>query len=323
LSYPYNTISRMVEPLKTGELLVKEGLIRTDDIHLALSIQEKRQASMSLKKSRLIGMILCDLNLITPMDNYYVLHKYNKLKSIQDALISENMLSREAVSKAEDESRQQDMPFISFLFKTGLVSTMGIQKLLFDLFHIPFKSINEFIYIKKDLNELVQVLDKRKARENKIIPMVLEGNTIVFGLTDPENILFIRQLNDLFPRYRFKAMFIPFSEFLKGYRQLYEIETLKPETREKSLDLSLLLGFKALIADPDKEIQSIRTLYERYERLRQLIGNSKRSSCQTDFYAFICQSHKNITRKYKTNVVEFSLKTENRNVKIIAFPKNR
>ncbi len=91
----------MVEPLKTGELLVQEGLIRHDDIQLALSIQEKRQASMSLKKSRLIGMILCDLNLITPMDNYTVLHKYNKIKSIQAPWYQKARFLKRMVAKAE------------------------------------------------------------------------------------------------------------------------------------------------------------------------------------------------------------------------------
>lgn len=113
MQHQKNKISKMVEPLTTGELLVKEGLIRLDDIHLALSIQEKRQESLSLKKSRLLGMILCDLNLITPVDNYYVLHKYNKLMSMQSAMVTKKMLSREVVLRAQNESQQQDIPFIT------------------------------------------------------------------------------------------------------------------------------------------------------------------------------------------------------------------
>ncbi len=311
----------MVEPLKTGELLVKEGLIRPDDIHLALSIQEKRQASLSLNKSRLIGMILCDLNLITPMDNYWVLHKYNKLKSIQEALVSEKMLSREVVSNAKMDSQQQDIPFISLLLTTGLVSTTGMQSLLFDLFHIPFRSISDFTFNKKDSKELVRVLDKFKSRENRIIPLVLKGNTILFGLTEPENILFIRKLNDLFPQYRFKALFIPFSEFSKGVKILYESSGKIVPPKDKSLDLSLLLGFKVSIKNPEKENKSIQTLYERYELLRQLIGNKKRDGQHNKFNAFINQTYKKITREYKTREIEFSLKKENQDVKVIAFPK--
>ena len=313
----------MVEPLKTGELLVKEGLIRTNDIHLALSIQEKRQASLSINKSRLTGMILCDLNLITPMDNYTILHKYNKLTSIQDALVSKKMLSSEVVSKAKKDSQQQDIPFISLLFKTGLVSTTGMQSLLFDLFHIPFRAVSDFTFNKKDSKELVVVLDKLKSRENRIVPLVLKGNTILFGLTDPENILFLRTLNDLFPQYRFKALFIPFSEFSKGAEALYENSRETAPPMDESLDLSLLLGFKVLIKNPEQETESIQSLYERYELLRQLIGNPKRGGLQNEFNAFINQTHKKITRKYKNKEISFSLKKENQDVKIIAFPKKQ
>ena len=69
MAYQGKTVSKRVEPLKTGELLVKEGLICPDDIDMALSIQEKRQDSPGLKKNRFFGIILCDLNLVTPVDN--------------------------------------------------------------------------------------------------------------------------------------------------------------------------------------------------------------------------------------------------------------
>jgi len=323
LQHKKNIMSKMVEPLKTGELLVKEGLIRLDDINLALSIQEKRQESLSLKKSRLLGMILCNLNLITPIDNYYVLHKYNKLMSMQSAMVSKKMLSREVVLRAQNESQQQDIPFISRLLKNGLVSTIGMQRLLFDLFHIPFRTISDFVFNKKGSKKLVQLLDKFKSRENRIIPLVLKDNTILFGITDPENMLFIRKLNELFPQYRFKALFISFSEFLKFYEIIYASDRGTAPSKEKPLDLSLLLSFKTSIKDPEQENECIQTLYDRYELLRHLIGNPKRGNLQNEFNKFIVQTHKRITQEYKNHSIEFSLKKEGRDVKIIAFPKNR
>ncbi|MCD4675470.1 MAG: hypothetical protein K8S18_05670 [Desulfobacula sp.] len=313
----------MIEPLKTGELFVKEGLIRPDDIDRVLSIQEKRPDSLSLKKERLFGMILCDLNLITPLDNYYVLHKYNKLKSIQSAMVSKKILGQEIVVRTQNESQQQDIPFISILIKNKLVSTNEVQKLLFDLFHIPFRSISDFIFNEKDSKELVQVLDKQLSLENRTIPLVLKDNTILFGIIDPENILFIRNLNDLFPQYRFKALFIPYSGFSWFYKIIYERGRDKAPSKEKPLDLSLLLSFKTIVKDPEQDNESIQTLYERYESLRQLAGNPERHGLQKEFRQFIKQTHKRITLEYKNQIIEFSLKKEDRDVKVIAFPKNR
>jgi len=314
----------MVEPLKTGELLVKEGFINLDDIHKALLLQEKEQATSPLSKKRLFGMILCDLNLITPWDNYYVLHKYNKLQSIQSALVSKKILPKEVVARAEKDAQQQNIPFISSLINSGLVSTREMQILLIDLFNIPFNYINDFIYHQKDLSILIQVMDKQKSWENKSIPLSLNDNTILFGITDPENMLFIRKLNDLFPQYRFKNVFISFSQFSKLHNKLYESNwATAPPSRKKPLDLSLLLNFKTSIKDPEQENDALQTLYERYELLRQLIGNSKRVDLQNEFKEFIIQTHREITQEYNNQIIEFSFKKENREVKIIAFPKHR
>ena len=317
--------SKMVKPLKTGELLVKEGFISLDDIHEALLLQEKRQDDSSPKKNRLFGMILCDLNLITPWDNYYVLHKYNKLQSIQSTLVSKKILPKEVVIRAEKDAQQQNIPFISSLINSGLVSTREMQNLLIDLFNIPFNYINDFIYHQKDLSVLIQVMDQQKSWENKSIPLSLNDNTILFGITDPENMLFIRKLNDLFPQYRFKNVFISFSQFSTLHNKLYESDratsTAQPPARKKPLDLSLLLNFKTSIKDPEQDNDAIQTLYERYELIRQLIGNSKRVDLQNEFKEFVIQTHRNITQKYHNQIIEFSFKKENRDVKIIAFPK--
>jgi len=318
------TLSKTVEPLKSGELLVKEGLISLGDIDMALSIQKEKKKSLNLNRPKLLGMILCNLNLITATDNYYVLNKYNKLISIQTALIENSMLSKDLASKINQESRQQKSPFISSLLKKGLISTTKLQELLFNLFHIPFRPINDFIFNQKDKNQLVQVLDRQNSKKNFVVPLVLKDNTILFGITDPENILFIRELNDRFPQYRFKTLFIPFSDYLSMYKTVYDSHVdsaLFPN--EKTLDLSLLLSFKTSIENPEMENRSIKTLYQRYELLRQLSGNSKRRDHLHEFNDFIIQSHKTITREYKNRSIEFSLKKEGNRVKIVAFPNKR
>jgi len=319
-------ISKTVEPLKSGELFVKEGLIRPGDIDMALSIQEEKKKSLNLNRPKLIGIILCNLNLITPKDNYYVLHKYNKLMSIQTVLIENNMLSKYVMSEIDQESRQQNMPFISSLLNKGVISTTKLHQLLFDLFHIPFRPINDFVFNQKDKNQLVEILDRQTAQRNSVVPLVLKGNTILFGITDPENILFIGELNDHFPQYRFKTIFIPFSNYLDIYTTVYDscIDSTvdsAPLPEEEPIDLSLLLNFRTSIENPEIENSSIETLYQRYELLRQLSGSSKRRNHLHEFTSFIIQCHKIITEEYKNRAIEFLLKKEGNRVKIVAFPQ--
>ena len=84
---------------KIGALLVDEGLVNPEDVQRVLLIQKKRRESPSSNKSRLFGMILCDLNLITPTDNYCVLEKHGKLITLQDFLIIEQILPKSSVDR--------------------------------------------------------------------------------------------------------------------------------------------------------------------------------------------------------------------------------
>nr|NJM02226.1 hypothetical protein [Desulfobacula sp.] len=300
--------------------MVREGLIRLDDIDAVLAIQKKRRESLSLEKSRLFGMILCDLNLVTPLDNYGVLHKHKKLLSIESALVSKKMLSSDLVQNILKESRLEGIPFISSLLTKNCVSPPAMQTLLFDLFHIPFRSISDFIFNDRDREILVKVLDRAPALEKKILPLVIKNNTLLFGITDPENILFIQRLNDRFPQYRFKAMFIPFSGFAWFYRIIYEGG---PAAAKKPPDLSLLLSFRTSIREPEKEKEAILSLYQRYEQLRVLTGHPRRRPLEKEFIEFITFYHTTLTAKYQSRSMAFSLKKDGAGVRVAAFPENR
>jgi len=314
-----SVVSGPIDVLKTGEIMVKEGMIRLDDIDTVLSIQKKRQTSVSLEKNRLFGMVLCDLNLITPLDNYCVLHKHKKLISVQSALVIKRMLSQDMVMKTLKESQNSGVPFLSSLINKKLILAAAMQTLLFELFHIPYRSISDFIFNDKDRDILVRVLDKPTSMDKKILPLMIKNNTLLFGITDPENILFIHQLNDRFPQYRFKAIFIPFSGFTWFYRVIYEGIVALPD--KKPLDLSLLLNFKTSIQEPEKEKDAILSLYHRYEQLRLLTENPKRRNLQNEFIEFIIHHHKNLMTKYQSHGIEFTLKKDDTGVKVVAFPE--
>jgi len=305
--------------LKTGEIMVREGLIRLDDIDAVLAIQKKRQAAVSLEKSRLFGMILCDLNLVTPLDNYGVLHKHKKLLSIESALVSKKMLSRDLVQKILKESRLEGIPFISSLITKKYVSPTAMQTLLFDLFHIPFRSISDFMFNDRDRDALVKVLDKAASLEKRSLPLVIKNNTLLFGITDPENILFLQKLNDQFPQYRFKAMFIPFSGFTWFHRIIYD--GLGALSAKKPPALSLLLNFSVSIRDPEKETEAILSLCRRYEQLRILTGNPGAGNFAKEFVEFIVFHHHALTAKFQSRSIRFSLQRDETGVKVAAFPE--
>ena len=312
---------------KAGELLVHEGLVTPADIQQALAIQEKGQASLKGNKSRLLGMILCDLNLITPMDNYCVLAKHGKLITIQGLLIQKKLASLSLVEKTLSRSMELDIPFISLLLEDGIISKTLLQQIVFDLFHIPFRSISDIVFNQNTRTELSFIIKKIQAREHKVIPLILKGNTLVCGITDPHNLFFIRKLNYQFPQYRFKTVFISFSGFTWFYKMLYEepwvLEKPSKKSSEKPVDLSLLLKFCVTISDPVNEKEAVMSLYKRYEQARRLVGHGAQGERGKMFQAFVAEHHGKIQEKYHCRAIEFSLKKEKKKLQIMAFPKQQ
>lgn len=308
---------------KTGELMVEEGLVNPADIEQVLAIQEKNRTSLSRNQSRFFGMILCGLNLITPTDNYCVLKKHNKLIGLQDFLIQKKILSRPVVEKTQTRSMELNIPFISLLLEERLIPKTLLAQLVFDLFYIPFRSISDVVFDADSRPGLSLVIKKVQAREHKVIPLVLKENTLVCGITDPENLVFIREVNHQFPQYRFKPLIIPFSGFIWFYKMLYE-ETWNPgRVTDKSVDLSLLLKFSVSIFDPEGQKEEILSLYKRYELVRSLAGSPVKKDRARMFQAFVAEHHEKLTREYRCSTIVFSLKNEGTQVRIMAFPNGR
>lgn len=310
----------MVKPLKSGELLVKEGFVRMNDIEHALSLQSQERDDSSVAKHRLIGMILCDLNLMTPVDTFFALHKYNKIQSLDTALVASGMVAPEKMATLQKLAAEKGLPLISFLLKTGQVETSDMQKMLYDLYHVPFKSIKDIHLSHRDRIEMTRILEPATAGEKQVVPLMIKDHTILFGITSPDNMLLIHELSERFPQYRFNVVFIPFWGFSRFSRVIYDLPSLSSDS-QKPLDLSLLLTFRAKIEDPLKETALIHKLYHRYEQLLHLSGKRKRENRMNDFYHFIRLSHEKICKEFQCGSVEFSLKKADNGVKLIALPK--
>jgi len=157
-----------------------------------------------------------------------------------------------------------------------------------------------------------------------VIPLVLKENTILFGITDTDNILFIRSLNEKYPQYRFKVMFIPFSGFSWFHNIIYGgHDNNENHCGKIPVDLSLLLNFRTIIKNPELEPDSVKTLYSSYEQLRQLAGNPKRPDYLDRFKEFIKFNHEVLAQKYQTRNIEFSLEKHGNKVRLMAFPQKK
>jgi len=318
-SFPLQPLPQTPAFLKTGEILVNEGLISREDVNRVLTIQRQGKASPLGNSSRLFGMILCDLNLITPIDNYCVLQKYGKLRSMDEMLVK-GQISSTALKLARQEAKLSDTPFFTLILNQGIVTLADLQKLLYNLYRIPYRTIQDFRLDHNKTDDLTTIIDKHLALEKRMIPLVRQEKVVLIGITEPDALLTIKKISAKFPLIRFKAVFIPFSGFKTLFNLLYG-EKEKSFFQERSPDISLLLNFRITITDPDKEQEKILSLHGRYETIRTLTCEGPGKERSKDFKEFIASEHKRITSQYGIKRVEYFLRKKNQNLFIIALPQ--
>lgn len=301
----------------TGEVLVAEGLIHAQDIDRALALQG--QGRLSSTSPRLLAMLLCDLNLITPMDAYWVLEKYGKLLSLEQGLVRRKLLSAIQVEQLAREAKAADVPLISHVMEGEQVPRTEFQQLLMDLFHVPFRSISDIVFTSELKDELARILPGDQAAIHRMIPLGLEEQTLAFGLTAPENLAVLKEMDARLPQYRFQPLFIPFAGFTWFYRLLYgegyvprPAPAVEPVPEEKTREPD----FGIELHRPEIQGDLIRDLYRRYEELRG--GSADTGDRYSQFEQFICRSHANLVRDRGWTRVRFGLRRSPSGIDIIA-----
>lgn len=313
---------------KIGDIMIDEGLVCPEDVDQVLAIQKKSDNS----QGRLFGKVLCDLNLVTPMDNYCVLDKHKKVVSVKAFLVQKDIIARPRLEEIEAKAEQKDIPFISCLLEDGIVSKPQLQQILFELFHIPFRSVSDIVFNEKSRKELSRVIDRTRSARHKVIPLQLAGNALVVGITDPMNLVFLRDLDQIFPQYRFTPIFITFSGFTWFFKMLYKKawvslgplgNTPDDDTSAKSDgDEDGSPDFSILVTDPDQDKDAVYTLYERYEQVRrENWGIQPRDKERAMlFFEFIRRHHSGISAHFNCSSIRFSFKKSGSRLMVTAMP---
>lgn len=313
--------------------MIQEGLVSPGDVAQALRIQKRNKGNGSKSSSHLLGMILCELNLITPLDNFYVLKKYHKLMSVMDRLCEKRMVTRSQLEKIKAEADSKAIPFISFLLEKQIIPKAQLQQVLFDLFGIPLRPVSDILFDETCRRNLTFVIDRDLAGKLRIIPLHLSGNILTLGLTDPDNLIFVRKLDLKFPQYRFLPVFIPFSIFKWFYPILYpnvQATFTPPSFMQHPPAAAKTAGNSAgpeAVSNSNLDKHVLSRLFRQYETLR--LGHEPRNNHETYNYRlalfadFIRDSYYKITAQNNCKTIQFYVQKQEGRAMVIAKPADK
>ncbi len=203
------------EHINSGELTdqaLKMGLLGQGDIEFA------QKAS---KAPRSFGEICCDLRLITPLDLYYVLGKYDKQIKFGEILVQLGYLDNDQMNRALEAQKKSNEFLGSILVQQNLITQEQCQEALSRQANIPFDALPNFSYDEYSRVSLRQVISGRYAKKNLLLPVSLKGHDLKLALTQPDAVNGARELGRLYNQLNIHCVLITKKRFAELFLELY------------------------------------------------------------------------------------------------------
>jgi type IV pilus assembly protein PilB len=231
---------------KTGDLLVKEGFVHQADVETALEIQQRETRPTAFRSkvhTRAIGEILCDLNLITPIDLSAVLKKYSKYLNLGQILIMQGSIDEATLTSVLEVVESGTEPIGEILVQQGIITEPQLYEAYSLQHNLPFRPYDPFTLTPGDRATLSGIIGKDFARRFGILPVALDQKRLCVVISSPEKLSVIEALRTKQTELRIECAFVTPGTFYRLFKYIYEIRPLGP--RPEPVKPALPLGHAA------------------------------------------------------------------------------
>ena len=314
--------------LKTGEILVEAGLVRDEDIRMALEIQGRHHQG---KTPPLMGSILCNWNMITPVDLYLALDRYGKLMKIGDILVRQGKLVPSELEETLTRQTISPKPFGKILVDAQAISDHDVQQALSVQANLPFIRHQEINCTRDRLETMAFFTGIDFVRVTGIVPVDYSNHTLTLALSRPSH---LRGLNASMTGnvlYRIRCVLVtrerhgyllsklgrPGFGPMGGRGGRCPGDIVDGQGDMPALD-SLLV-----IREPTMETLKLDAMYHRYHMLKAGSLGIADEGQSVLFKEFIGKRHGDIKRRFGCRSVAYQLEKKGHKVLIHAYPAGR
>ncbi len=346
-------LENRVDGMKLGELAIKLDMIDQKDLEDAIKIKSSQRS---------IGQILCDMGIITPTElNQVFLKMYSRKMRLGEILIKQGIITNDNLQDALQEQLQKDGVLGRILRNKNLITTKQLYSALSIQYDMPFLELEDFTHTASQKSELCNIMDRKRAKQNRVVPLSLEGKILTLAVCDPENKQLAGGLEEKYADLQIKYALITEEKFNEIFESFYEdrfsacentaadsgndedIEFMNdhPESNNTPLhsgETNSVISFpnsprtsekknppvngKIILSDPKNEGVLIDTLFERYEALKEKKRLASSRSDLSLFKEFIVNNYHTICDTFECSAVAFCVDVLEDGLKILAEPKN-
>jgi type IV pilus assembly protein PilB len=229
-----NLLTEQINSPKIGKLLLDLELIAEKDLIVALKIQ---------KSTRPVGEILCALNMVTPEVLNNVLKKYDKQVGIEHILLMLGYITDKTLLLVQEIHDKTAVPIDKIFLEKNIISKEQLQHANAKKYNLPFRHLKNFIYTNKDKENLSNLIERKFAEENLILPLKLDNNILQIAIFNHERINFQDELKKLHENYKIELVFITDNKFDELFEILYSKKlsaVSKKDKEEQSDDIDFM-----------------------------------------------------------------------------------
>ncbi len=115
-------------------------------------------------------------------------------KQLVDILIESGKLTKEGLKKAELHAKQNEVSLNEALVSLDIVKEEELTQAMSKQLSVPYASRQNGILIPEKDQNLAKYIPEKYARENVILPLFIEDNTLAVALNDPSNVFLLDNL---------------------------------------------------------------------------------------------------------------------------------
>jgi len=144
----------------------------------------------------------------------------NQKKRIGDILIEKRLLDEETLNKALAIQQKTGEKLGDILYKMGAITEEELYSALAEIYNVPYVDLDT---VSID-SELVKLIPEHISRRYKLIPLRVEGDKIVVGMSNPVNIYALDDVRIITGR-DVEPVLVPEKQIEKALDRIYTIQT--------------------------------------------------------------------------------------------------